>query len=140
MISNIFINLPVKDLEKSKKFFQAIGGVVNEQFTDATASSIVLGGNIFCMLLTHAKFKEFATKPMSDAHKSSEMLIALGVDSKEELNRIVDAAVKAGGKETRPANDYGFMQQRVFEDLDGHHWEVIYMNPAHVQPYEGPQA
>ena len=134
MISNIFVNLPVKDLEKSKKFFEAIGGKVNQQFTDETASSIILGGNIFCMLLTHAKFKEFNPKQIADA-KTSEVMIALGVDSKEEVNRIVDAAIKAGGKETRPPADYGFMQQRVFEDLDGHHWEVIYMDPAHVQPY-----
>jgi predicted lactoylglutathione lyase len=135
MISNIFVNLPVKDLEKSKTFFEAIGGKVNQQFTDETASSIVLGGNIFCMLLTHAKYKEFSPKQIADASKTSEVMIALGVDSKEEVNRIVDAAIKAGGKETRPPADYGFMQQRVFEDLDGHHWEVIYMDPAHVQPY-----
>ena len=135
MISNIFLNLPVKDLEKSKKFFEAIGGKVNQQFTDETASSIILGGNIFCMLLTHAKFREFSPKEIVDARKTAEVLIALGVDSKEEVNRIVDAAIKAGGKETRPPADYGFMQQRVFEDLDGHHWEVIYMDPAHVQPY-----
>lgn len=135
MISNIFVNLPVKDLEKSKKFFEAIGGTVNQQFTDETASSIILGGNIFCMLLTHAKYKEFSPKQIADANKTSEVMIALGVDSKDEVNRIVDAAIKAGGKETRPPADYGFMQQRVFEDLDGHHWEVIYMDPAHVQPY-----
>jgi predicted lactoylglutathione lyase len=135
MISNIFLNLPVKDLEKSKKFFEAIGGKVNQQFTDETASSIILGGNIFCMLLTHAKFREFCPKEIIDTRKNAEVLIALGVDSKEEVNRIVDAAIKAGGKETRPPADYGFMQQRVFEDLDGHHWEVIFMDPAHVQPY-----
>ena len=135
MISNIFVNLPVKDLEKSKKFFEAIGGKVNQQFTDETASSIILGGNIFCMLLTHAKYKEFSPKQIADTNKTSEVMIALGVDSKEEVNRIVDAAIKAGGKETRPPADYGFMQQRVFEDLDGHHWEVIFMDPAHVQAY-----
>jgi predicted lactoylglutathione lyase len=135
MINNIFVNLPVKDLEKSKKFFQAIGGKVNQQFTDETASSIILGGNIFCMLLTHAKYEEFSSKQIADANKTSEVIVALGVDSKEEVNRIADAAIKAGGKETRPPADYGFMQQRVFEDLDGHHWEVIYMDPAHVQAY-----
>jgi predicted lactoylglutathione lyase len=135
VISNIFVNLPVKDLEKSKAFFEAIGGKINQQFTDETASSVVLGGNIFCMLLTHAKFKEFCTKEIVDARRSAEVLIALGVESRDEVNWIVDAAVKAGGRETRPPADYGFMQQRVFEDLDGHHWEVIYMDPDHVQPY-----
>jgi uncharacterized protein len=135
MINNIFVNLPVKDLEKSKKFFEAIGGKVNQQFTDETASSIILGGNIFAMLITHAKYKEFTSKEIANAGKTSEVLIALGVDSKAEVDRIVDAAIKAGGKETRPPADYGFMQQRVFEDLDGHHWEVIYMDPAHVESY-----
>jgi len=135
MISNIFVNLPVKDLEKSKKFFEAIGGTINQQFTDETASSVVLGGNIFVMLLTHAKYKEFSSKPIADTGKSSEAIFALGVDSKAEVDRIADAAIKAGGKETRPPADYGFMQQRAFEDIDGHQWEVIYMDPAHVQPY-----
>jgi predicted lactoylglutathione lyase len=135
MINNIFVNLPVKDLEKSKTFFEAIGGKVNQQFTDETASSIVLSDNIFVMLLTHAKYREFTSKEIANAGKSSEVLIALGVDSKAEVDRVVNAAIKAGGKETRPPADYGFMQQRVFEDLDGHHWEVIYMDPAHVQAY-----
>ena len=134
MISNIFVNLPVKDLEKSKKFFEAIGCTINQQFTDETAASIVIGENIFAMLITHAKYKEFTSKEIANADKTSEVLIALGVDSKAEVDRVVNAAVKAGGNETRPAQDYGFMQMRVFEDLDGHHWEVIYMDPAHVQP------
>jgi uncharacterized protein len=135
MISNIFVNLPVKDLEKSKKFFEAIGGTVNQQFTDETASSIVLSGNIFVMLVTHDKYKQFTTKEIANAARTSEVLIALGVDSKAEVDRIADAAIRAGGKETRPPADYGFMQQRVFEDLDGHHWEVVYVDQAHVQPY-----
>lgn len=86
------------------------------------------------MLLTHEKYKQFTAKEIANAGKTSEVLIALGVGAKSEVNRIVDAAVKAGGKETRPPQDYGFMQMRVFEDLDGHHWEVLYMDPAHVQP------
>jgi predicted lactoylglutathione lyase len=135
MITNIFINLPVKDLDKSKAFFEAIGGKVNAQFTDETASSIVLGGNIFAMLLTHAKFKEFTTKQIVDTRTSQEVIIALGAGSKDEVNRIVEAAVKAGGKEFKPTQDYGFMYMRVFEDLDGHHWEVAYMDPSFVQPY-----
>ena len=135
MISNIFVNLPVKDLEKSKTFFEAIGGTINKQFTDETAASIVLGSNIFAMLLTHDKYRQFTSKDIANAGKTSEVIICVGVDSKAEVDRIVDAAIKAGGKETRPPSDYGFMQQRVFEDLDGHHWEVIYMDPAHVQPY-----
>jgi len=133
MISNIFVNLPVKNLEKSKAFFEALGCTINQQFTDETAASVVIGGNIYAMLLTHEKYKTFTSKEIANAGKTSEVMIALGVDSKAEVNRIVDAAVKAGGKESRPAQDYGFMQLRTFEDLDGHHWEVLYMDPAHVQ-------
>lgn len=133
MISSIFVNLPVKDLEKSKAFFEALGCTINRQFTDETAASVVIGGNIYAMLLTHEKYRQFTAKEIANAGKTSEVLLALGVDSKAEVSRIVDAAVKAGGRETRPASDYGFMQMRVFEDLDGHHWEVIYMDPAHVQ-------
>ena len=135
MINNIFVNLPVKDLKKSRAFFEAIGCKINEQFSDETAASVVIGGNIFAMLLTHDKWAQFSSKKPADTATTGEAIIALGVESKDELNKIVDAAVKAGGKETRPAADYGFMQQRVFEDLDGHHWEVIYMDPKHVQPY-----
>jgi len=135
MITNIFVNLPVKDLKKSRAFFEAIGCRINEQFSDETAASVVIGGNIFAMLLTHEKWKMFSSKAVADTKTTGEAIIALGVESKDELDRIVDAAVKAGGRETRPPNDYGFMQVRVFEDLDGHHWEIIYMNPAHVQPY-----
>jgi predicted lactoylglutathione lyase len=134
MIHSMFVNLPVKDLEKSKAFFQALGCSINKQFTDETAASVVIGGNLYAMLLTHEKYKQFTSKEIANAAKTSEALIALAVDSKAEVNRIVDAAVKAGGKETRPAQDYGFMQMRVFEDLDGHHWEIFYMDPAYVQP------
>lgn len=133
MINNIFVNLPVNDLEKSKAFFEAIGCTINKQFTDETAASVVIGENIYAMLVTHAKYREFTSKEIANAARTSEVLIALGVDSKAEVDRVVNAAIKAGGKETRPASDYGFMQMRVFEDLDGHHWEVIYMDPAHVQ-------
>jgi predicted lactoylglutathione lyase len=135
MISNIFINLPVKDLDKSKAFFEALGATINKQFTDETAASVVLGSNIFAMLLTHDKYKTFTSKAIVDANKNSEVIIALGAGSKDEVNRIVEAAKKAGGKEFKETQDYGFMYMRVFEDLDGHHWEVAYMDPSFVQPY-----
>ena len=133
MINNIFVNLPVKDIGKSRAFFQALGCAINPQFSDETAACVVMGGNIFAMLHTHDKYRQFTSKEIANAASTSEVLIALGVDSKSEVDRIADAAVKAGGKETRPPQDYGFMQMRVFEDLDGHHWEVAYMDPAHVQ-------
>jgi hypothetical protein len=105
MINNIFVNLPVKDLEKSKASFGAIGCTINKQFTDEMAASIVIGDRIFTMLLTHDKYRQFSSKQIIDANKASEVLIALGVDSKGEVNRIADAAVKAGGRASRPAQD-----------------------------------
>jgi predicted lactoylglutathione lyase len=133
MATSIFVNLPVKDLEKSKAFAQALGWKINPQFTDETAASVVISDTIYAMLLTHEKYKTFTSKPIADANKTSQVMIALSCDSKEEVNRIADAALKAGGKEPKPPQDYGFMQLRTFEDLDGHHWEVLYMDPAHIQ-------
>lgn len=134
MARSIFVNLPVKDLDKSKAFFQALGFSINKQFTDETAASIVISDTIFAMIQTHEKYKTFTNKPIGDASKTSQVIIALGVDSKDDVNRIADAALKAGGKEVKPPQDYGWMQLRTFEDLDGHHWEVAYMDPSYVQP------
>jgi uncharacterized protein len=134
MSTKIFVNLPVKDLQKSMAFFGAIGWSFNPQFTDETAASMVISDDIYAMLLTHEKYLTFTSKQIADASKTSEVMIALSVDRRQEVGRIVDAAVKAGGRESRPAQDYDFMHLRTFEDLDGHHWEIFYMNPAHVQP------
>jgi predicted lactoylglutathione lyase len=129
----MFVNLPVKDLNKSMAFFKALGWKFNPQFTDETAACMVISDDIYAMLLTHKKFAEFTNKKIAD-NASVEALIAIGVDSKADVNRIADAAIKAGGKEAKPPQDYGFMQMRSFLDLDGHHWEILYMDPAHVQP------
>ena len=134
MPTSIFINLPVKDLEKSKAFAQALGWTINAQFTDETAASVVISDTIYAMLLTHDKYRQFTDKQIADATKTSEVLICLAQDSKEAVHRLVDAAVKAGASETRPMQDYGFMISRSFDDLDGHTWEVVYMDPAHVEP------
>jgi uncharacterized protein len=134
MSTKIFVNLPVRDLNKSMAFFRALGWDFNKQFTDETAASLVISDDIYAMLLTHKKYAEFTTKQIADTSKTSQVMIALSVDSKEEVNRIADAAMKAGAKPVKPPQDYGFMQLRAFEDLDGHHWEVFYMDPAHVQP------
>ena len=133
MSTKIFVNLPVKDLNKSMAFFKALGWTFNPQFTDETAASLVISEDIYAMLLTHKKFSEFTSKKIADAG-STEVLIAIGVDSNAEVNRIADAAMKAGAREAKPPQDYGFMQLRSFLDLDGHHWEILYMDPAHVQP------
>jgi predicted lactoylglutathione lyase len=132
MTTKIFVNLPVKDLNKSMAFFKTLGWTFNPQFTDDTAACLVISDDIYAMLLTHDKFKQFTDKKIADGG-SVEALIALGVESKDEVSRIADAALKAGGKEAKPPQDYGFMQLRSFLDLDGHHWEILYMDPAHVQ-------
>lgn len=129
MTKSIFVNLPVKDLKKSMEFFAALGWPHNPQFTDDTASSIVISDTIYAMIMTHDKFTEFTGKPVADARKTAQALIALSVDTVEEMARICDAALKAGAKEPKPPQDYGFMRQRSFEDLDGHNWEVVWMNP-----------
>lgn len=129
----IFLNLPVKDLKRSMDFYKALGWSFNPQFTDETAASLVISEEIYAMLLTHEKFKQFTDKQIADTAKTSQMIIALSVDSKDDVHRLVDAAVKAGATEPRPLTDYGFMIYRTFEDLDGHTWEILFMDPAHVQ-------
>jgi uncharacterized protein len=129
----IFVNLPVADLEKSMAFFTALGFKFNAQFTDETAASMVISEDIYAMLLTHDKFKQFTLKPIVDAHKSTEVLVCLAVENKGEVDDLAEKALKAGGKEPRPMQDYGFMIGRTFEDLDGHIWEIIWMDPSHVQ-------
>lgn len=134
MSTKIFLNLPVKDLDKSMAFFKALGWSFNAQFTDETAANLVISDDIYAMLLTHKKFNEFTTKTIADTSKTAQILICISQDSKEDVHRLVDAAVKAGAKEPRPMQDYGFMINRIFEDLDGHIWEVIFMDPSFVQP------
>ncbi len=134
MPTSVFLNLPVKDLPKSMAFFRALGWEFNQQFTDETAASLVISDTIYAMLLTHAKFKEFTDKAIADTSKTAQVLIALSVDSKEAVHKLVDAALKSGAKEPRPMADHGFMINRTFEDLDGHVWEIVYMDPSFVQP------
>jgi predicted lactoylglutathione lyase len=133
MISKIFVNLAVNDLDKSVAFFKAVGFSFNPQFTDETAACIVMSEDIYAMLLTHAKFAGFTNKPIVDARNATEVLTAISVESKATVNELVDKAIAAGGKEAREPMDYGFMFGRSFEDPDGHIWEVIWMDPAHVQ-------
>ena len=128
MATQIFINLPVKDLKKSMAFYEAIGFTNNPQFTDDTAACMVLSDTIFVMLLTYKKFKEFISKEIIDAKKTVGVLNSMSVSSNDELNSFVDRALKAGGNEYRAPQDFGFMQLRCFEDLDGHNWEAFYMD------------
>jgi uncharacterized protein len=133
MSTKIFVNLPVKDLDKSIEFFKGLGFVFNRQFTDETAACMVISDDGYVMLLTEAKFKEFTQKQIADATKTTEVLTCLAVGSKDEVNRIVEAALAAGATDARAPMDYGFMFGRSFNDLDGHIWEIIWMDPGHVQ-------
>lgn len=127
MISNLFINLPVSDLAASIGFFKSLGFDFNEQFSDDTAACMILSHNMCVMLLTHEKFKLFTPKEVADSKKSTEVLLAMSVDQKEKVDAIADKAIAAGGQETRPSQDHGFMYGRSFSDLDGHIWEVLWM-------------
>jgi predicted lactoylglutathione lyase len=133
MATKIFVNLPVKDLEKSKTFFTKIGFSFNPQFTDATAACMVIADDIYSMLLTHEKFKEFTKKEIADANKTTEVLVTLSADSKGKVNELVDKAISAGATEARDPHDYGSMFGRSFNDPDGHVWEVFWMDPAMIK-------
>lgn len=128
MATKIFVNLPVKDLDRSKEFYTRLGFSINPQFTDETAACVVITDDIYAMILTHAKFKEFTPKEIADLTKTSEVITALSFDSKEKVNEVVDKAVNAGGTEARTAFDYGFMYGRSFNDPDGHIWEAFWMD------------
>lgn len=130
MSTKVFINLPVTNLPKAMSFYTAIGFTNNPQFTDETAACMVLTEEIYVMLLTHAKFSEFITKKIADTVTTASVINSLSVDSLEEMNTMAEKALQAGGKEPTEPKDYGFMQQRCFEDPDGHLWDVFYMDMA----------
>lgn len=132
-VKAIFVNLPVKDLARTRAFWERLGFSFNPQFSDDTAACLVMSDTVYAMLLTHAKFKEFTGKDIIDSSKGIEVINALGVESREAVDAMVIAAVTAGGSAVRPDADYGFMYQRSFDDLDGHSWEVIWMDPKAVQ-------
>lgn len=133
MTTKMFVNLPVTDLKKSIAFYTALGFTLNPQFTDETAACMVISEHNYTMLLTHAKWKAFTSKPIADTHKTASVAIALALDSKQAVDDMAANAVRAGGKEPRPMADYGFMVQRTIEDPDGHTWEPLWMDPSHVQ-------
>jgi predicted lactoylglutathione lyase len=128
MAKQIFINLAVKDLQKSMDFYAALGFTNNPQFSDATGKCMVWGDNIFVMLLSHEKFKNFTSKPIADTKSAIAGLFSLSVDSVDEVNSMMAKGLKAGGIEPSEMRDYGFMQQRTIEDFDGHTWEIFFMD------------
>jgi hypothetical protein len=132
MVKQIFVNLPVKDLSKSIEFFTKLGFTFNQQFTDESGTCMIIGENIFAMLLTHAKLKEFTKKDIADATKTTEVLLALYVPSREAVDDMVQKALQAGGSQYRDPDDHGWMYQRSFADLDGHQWEIFYMDESKI--------
>ncbi len=133
MAKQIFINLPIRDLARSKAFYEAIGAVNNPQFSDDAGACMVLSDTIFVMLLTHPKWASFTKKPISDAHRASEVMLALSADDRQAVDTMVDKAGAHGGKaDVNPAQDHGFMYGRSFEDLDGHIWETFFMDMSQM--------
>ncbi len=129
MAKLIFVNLPVTDLARSTAFYEAVGATKNEQFSDHTAACMVFSDTIHAMLLTHDKFRQFTPKAIADARTTSEVLICVSADSRDEVDGLVRKAIAAGGKgDPTPTQDYGFMYGRSFEDPDGHIWEVMWMD------------
>ena len=130
MATQIFVNLPVRNLNKSIEFFTQLGYTFNPQFTDETATCMIVSNDIFVMLLTEAKFKMFTPKPICDATLSTEVLICLSCESRAEVDEMVKKAVAAGGTIYNEPQDHGFMYAHGYQDLDGHIWELIYMEPG----------
>jgi uncharacterized protein len=133
MSKQIFINLPVRDVERATAFYTALGAVKNPQFSDETASCMVLSDSIFVMLLSHAKWGTFTRKPIADARRESEVMLALSAESRQAVDRVTDAAGASGGKaDVNPRQDHGFMYGRSFEDLDGHIWESVFVDMSQL--------
>ena len=133
MATKIFVNLPVKDLQQSVDFFTKLGFTFNPQFTDETATCMIVGENIFVMLLVEERFKDFTKKSICDAKKSTEVLLALDAGSREDVDSMIQKAVAAGGTTYADPMDHGWMYIHSFADLDGHQWEIAYMNEAALQ-------
>jgi predicted lactoylglutathione lyase len=127
-MKQVFINLAVKDVEKSMHFYTELGFNINPQFSDDQAKCMVWSDSIFLMIMSHEKFSSFTSKPIADTKSQIAGLFALSVDSVDEVNSIVEKGLNAGGTEPMPMLDYGFMQLRKIEDFDGHTWEIFFMD------------
>ena len=128
MATKVFINLPVRDVTASRNFFTQLGFTINEQFSDEKAICVVISEAIYSMMLQEEYFKTFTKKPVGDAKKNTEVLIALDASSIDEVKSTIAKAVAAGGKIYNEPQDYGWMYNHSFEDLDGHQWEIAYMD------------
>lgn len=130
MTTEVYVNLPVKDLERSTAFFESIGFQLNPQFSNDQASCVILSEHIFAMLLVESFFETFTDKPICDARKTTEVLVCLSCESRAKVDNLVAKAIAAGGRVPRKPQDQGFMYGHGFEDLDGHIWELIFMEPG----------
>lgn len=128
MTSQIYVNLPVKDLTKTIEFFTKLGFKFNPQFTDANATCMIIGENIFVMLLVQKFFKTFIEKEICDTDKSTEVILCLSAESREKVDEMISKAIEAGGTSPMNKQDHGWMYGRGFQDLDGHLWEIMYMD------------
>jgi uncharacterized protein len=128
--TKIFVNLPVKDLNKTIDFFTKLGFKFNPQFTDENATCMIVGEDILVMLLVEKFFKTFTKKEISDTSKNTEVIVALSVEGREKVDQMINNAIRAGGRESREPQEHGWMYGRSFEDIDGHLWEIIYMDES----------
>jgi predicted lactoylglutathione lyase len=130
MATQIYVNLPVKNLDNAVEFFTALGFSFNPDFTDENATCMIINDDAYVMLLVEGFFKTFTSKDIVDSTGSTEAIMAFSVDSREGVDDMYQKAIAAGGKESQPVQDYGFMYSHSFQDLDGHLWEVMWMDPA----------
>ena len=134
MTRQIFVNLPIANMERSKAFFSALGFTFNPQFTNEQGACMVIAENIYAMLLVKPFFQTFIDTDIADATRVTEVLTCLSCDSRAEVDELVKKAVAAGGKPHRQPQDHGFMYGHGFHDLDGHVWELVYMDPNAAPP------
>jgi uncharacterized protein len=135
MSRQIFVNLPIRNMERSKAFFGALGFSFNPQFTNDQGACMVISDDIFAMLLVEPFFQTFTKKAIADATRSTEVLICLSCSSRAEVDELVKKAIAAGGSAPNAPQDHGFMYGHGFEDLDGHIWELVYMDPNAAPPH-----
>ncbi len=133
MTTKIFVNLPVKDLNRTVEFFTKLGFKFNPQFTDKNATCMIISEDIFVMLLVEEFFKTFTKKEICNTSKNIEAIIALSAESRENVDEMINKAIEAGGIEPRKPRDHGWMYDRAFEDIDGHLWEITYMNKSSLK-------
>lgn len=133
--AQIFVNLPIRQMERSQTFFKSLGYHFNPQFTNDQGACLVLGDTLFAMLLVEPFFQTFTKKPVADARTSTEVLVCLSCSSRAEVDELVHKALAAGGRVPNAPQDHGFMYSHGFEDLDGHIWELVYMDANATPPH-----